>query len=67
MCLRVDPSCCSRDGAMEEVAVFVLNVEAVCFWTTLPNVILANEGRREVDAMLVGDVGGHPIVPINIC
>ena len=52
---------------MEKVAVFVLNVEAVCFWTTLPNVILANEGRRKVDAMLVGDVGGHPVVRINIC
>ena len=67
MCLRVDPSCCRRDGAMEKVAVFVLNVEAVGFWTTLPNVILANEGRRKVDAMLVGDVGGHPVVRINIC
>ena len=57
MCMGVYSCCCSRDGTMQKVAVFVLNVEAVCFWTTLPNVILANEGRREVDAMLISDIG----------
>ena len=42
---------------MEEMAVLVLNVEAICFWTRSPNVSLADEGSGKIDAMLIRDVG----------
>ena len=57
MCVGVDPCCCSRDGTMDKMAVLMLNVEAVCSSTSLPNVLLADEGGCEINAVLICDVG----------
>ena len=57
MRVRVYACGCSGDGSVKEMAMTMLNMEAVCSRSGLPNMFLANEGCCKINAVLVCDVG----------